>query len=72
MAWPCEPQEITGCSGDSSLTSLGQEEQDEPIHRQIPYPSLPASAGPLSSAELSFPSLLRFIFVSSVICNEPL
>lgn len=43
-----------------------------PIHGQIPYPSLPASAGPLSSAELSFPSLLRFILVSSVICKEPL
>lgn len=61
-----------GCSGHSSLTPLGQEEQGEPIQAQIPYPSLPASAGPLSSAELSFPSLLRFILVSSVICKEPL
>lgn len=65
----CDPQ---GCSGHSGLASLGQEERDQPVHGQIPYPSLPASAGLLSSAELSFPSLLRFIFVSSVICKEPL
>lgn len=44
----------------------------KPGHAQSPYPSPPASAGPLSSAALSFPSLQRFIFVSSVICNEPL
>lgn len=72
MAGPCKPQEVTGGSGGSSLASLGREEQGEPVHGHSPYPSLPASAGPLSSAQLSFPSLLRFIFVSSVICKEPL
>lgn len=73
MAWPCEPRERHGESeGQQPLTWLRQEEEDETSRAQPPYLSAPASAGLFSSAVLSFPSLQRFIFVSSVICNEPL
>lgn len=72
MAWPCEPQEIRAALGTAASPHWDRRSRMSPIHGQIPYPSLPASAGPLSSAELSFPSLLRFILVSSVICKEPL
>lgn len=74
VAWRCEPQGASqGCPGASTLLphSGKRRRRMKPSHACSPYPSLPASAGQLSSAVLSFPSLQRFIFVSSVICNEP-